>query len=319
REGRWDREALALAGIGPERLSAIVPTTAAHRGPRDAALAHAGIAAETACVIGASDGVLANLGVGAISGEAMVVTIGTSCAVRTGSARPITDPATRPFCYVLDTGRYIVGGPSNSGGIVLDWLYHKLLSGDASTPARGASGDAGFGRLLAAAANASADDLLVLPYVAGERAPLWNAHASAACVGLRSHHTAAHVMRAAIEGLLLNAYWIASGLFTALGRPQRLLASGKVLEPLWIRQLAADIFGLPVVYRGAVDASVVGAAALAEIATGARTWEAAAGRAAGVGEAVTPPAEHARYQRTFTRFRRLAEVLAVDGAVPLEA
>jgi gluconokinase len=313
----WDAEAHSLAGISPDRLSALVPTTAIRRGVREPALRKAGITDETAFVIGASDGVLANLGVGAITREEMVITIGTSCAVRLGTPRPVTDPATRSFCYVLASERYIAGGPSNSGGIVLDWLYHDLLSGRLGVPpeAWDARDEANrFARLLAAAATVHDEQLIVLPYLSGERAPLWNAHATAACLGLSVRHTAAHVLRAAVEGILFNALWIAESLFIELGRPARLVASGKVLEAPWIRQLAADIFELPVAYRGAIDASVLGAVAIAEIATGERAWEDAATPASGADDVLTPSAS-GRYAEKYARFREMAALLGGGAGV----
>lgn len=314
RDGGWDREALGLASIEPEQLSPVVPTMTVRHGIREPALLDAGIGDATAFVIGASDGVLANLGVGILGGEETVLTIGTSCAVRTGVSRPVTDVATRSFCYVLAENRYIAGGASNSGGIVLDWLAHHLLS-HATSEATGVSpvDQQALASLLAAAADAADDDLLLLPYISGERAPLWDAAASGACVGLRLRHTSAHVLRAAVEGVLFNAYWIASGLFNAVGRPQRIIASGKVLEAGWIRQLAADIFGLPVVYRGDIDASVRGAALLAEIATGVRTWDAAIAQAAQDGEQVLGPAAGVPYAHKFARFQSLARLVEASA------
>ncbi len=61
REGTWEAEVLALAGIPAEKLSTIVPTTYVKRGIREPRLILSGISPETAFNIGASDGVLANL------------------------------------------------------------------------------------------------------------------------------------------------------------------------------------------------------------------------------------------------------------------
>jgi gluconokinase len=293
RAGTWDADALALAGIDGEQLSRIVPTTYVRRGVRERALLDAGITDQTAFNVGASDGVLANLGVGAIGRELMVLTAGTSLAVRLGTTEPFADPTFQPFCYVLDAGRFIVGGPSNSGGIVLDWLYHKVLAGTSSA----AGADADFLALVAAAGEVETGDLLCLPYVTGERAPLWNADAKAVLFDLQLYHTRAHVMRAAIEGVLLNAYWIASGLFGELGTPREVLATGKVLQTDWIRGLTADIFGIPVQYRGAVDASVLGAAALANIATGLWTWDDVLRRDASARAYTTRPSASASLRR----------------------
>ncbi|HEX9414811.1 MAG TPA: gluconokinase [Ktedonobacterales bacterium] len=310
RQGSWDAEALDIAGIGPERLSALVPTTYVRHGLRDAQLLAAGLTLDTQWAIGASDGVLANLGVGAIGSDLLVMTIGTSLAVRTGAPTPLTDPATRPFCYVLDQDRYIVGGPSNSGGGVLDWLYRHILGG----PAAHAEGPTfhTLADLIAAAGEVESEGLVCLPYAAGERAPLWNAHARGALFGLTLSHSRVHVMRAAIEGIIFNAYWIAARLFEQQGRPRELIASGKVLEETWIRQLVADVFDLPVRSSGETDASVTGAAWLANLAAGVWSWEDVARRAQLAHGPVTMPRDHARAQEAYQRFQRLYQALAAE-------
>jgi len=290
REANWDAGALSLAGIAAAKLSSIVPTTYVKQGIRERQLLLAGILPETVFNIGASDGVLANLGVGATGSDVMAMTIGTSCAIRAASATPITDASTRSFCYVLDSDRFIVGGPSNSGGVVLEWLYNSVLSRNPTDrePRK-------FVEMLTAAETVQCDDLLCLPYVAGERAPLWNADATGVYFGLKLHHTGPHLMRAAVEGLILNAYWIAQGLFQELGQPRQIIASGKVLETEWIRQLTADISGIPVQIQCEVDASDTGAALQANIATGDLTWQAAAHSQTATLGTIKQPERHKTY------------------------
>jgi len=170
-------------------------------------------------------------------------------------------------------------------------------------------------QLLAAAATVDVGPLLCLPYVAGERAPLWDAQARGVFAGLESEHGAPHLVRAAVEGLALNAYWIVSGLLDLVGRPEEVVASGHVLGQPWIRQVVADTFDLPVRHGGDRDASVTGAALLARIATGALTWEDARRVAAtGTSERSAPRATEV-YREKYARFRRLVDTLrgAPDG------
>ena len=305
REANWDGGALELAGIAAEKLSDIVPTTYVKEGIRERQLLLAGILPETVFNIGASDGVLANLGVGAITSDVMALTIGTSCAIRAATGTPITDASIRSFCYVLDADRFIAGGPSNSGGVVLEWLYNSVLSRNPTNrdPRK-------FVEMMNAAATVQCDDLLCLPYVAGERAPLWNADATGVFSGLRLHHTGPHLMRAAVEGIILNACWFARELFQELGQPRQIIASGKVLETEWIRQLTADIFGIPVQFLGAIDASVTGAALLANIATGDLTWQAAAHHHTATRETIKQPQQHEAYEGRFQRYRELCNMLS---------
>ena len=123
-------------------------------------------------------------------------------------------------------------------------------------------------------------------------------------------------MRAAIEGMIFNVYWIASGLFKELGQPRQLIASGKVLETEWIRQLVADIFGIPVQFQGAVDASVVGAALLANIATGVVTWQHVSQYQEVAQETqqeeTKQPSQHQSYESKFQRYRKLCSAILTE-------
>jgi gluconokinase len=305
RSQSWDRAALALAGIDASRLGEVVSTQYV-RYPSGSPLFDLGFDADTAFNIGSSDGVLANLGAGVIDTDSMVITIGTSCALRVGVPAPVSDLETRPFSYILADGRYIVGGPSNSGGVVIEQFYEHILR-------QCGESDSGLTlpEMLDLAGQVDASDLLCLPYVAGERAPLWNAQAKAALLGLSVHHSGAHVLRAAVEGVLLNAYWIAKRLMDEVGKPKRLVASGKLLEVDWIAQTLADIFGVTVQSGGSADASTVGAAMLAKLAIGESSWDAVKPK---LSEATwQPDAErHAAYQRKFAEFQRVVRLLGMD-------
>jgi gluconokinase len=304
RANSWDADALALAGIVPTALSTLVAPTLARPAGQSAGLRAIGLPDDAAVVVGASDGPMANLGVGAVDATQMVLTIGTSSAVRMGCPEPLTDTVSRSFCYVLADGRLIAGAPSNSGGGVLDWLAHTLASGQSSAGAEPVV------TLLGAAATATDDHLLFLPYVAGERAPLWRADASGTVAGLRLEHTPAHIARAATEGIIFNMRWMSEWLFERLGTPKALIATGKVLETDWIRQLTADTFGLPVRFHGGADASATGAATLANIATGQWTWNDAIERQQSRSGVVTQPsAARSGYQAKYQAYRALAHAL----------
>jgi gluconokinase len=297
----WDPEALAFASIEAGRLSPIVATTAARRGLRPAVARATGLAPDVPFVIGASDGVLANLGVGAIDRRHLCLTVGTSLTARVGADHPETDAAIRSFCYVLGPGRFVVGGPSNSGGLVLDWVCRQLLGAE--------SRPGGMPALLDAAAGVDVGSLLCLPYLAGERAPLWDARARGVFAGLDIDHGPAHLVRAAVEGVALNAGWIVSGLLGLVGRPDEVVATGHVLGQPWIRQIVADTLDLPVRDGGDRDASVAGAAFLARIATGSVTWEDAAALAARARGEPTLPRPGDLYREKYARFRRLVDAL----------
>lgn len=274
---QWDAEALTLVGVNPDRLSRVVPPTYTRSGELPEALRAVGVEPGCAIVVGASDGALANLAFHATDGRRLVVTIGTSLAVRVGAATISLDLATRSFCYVLDEARslYVRGAASNSGGAILDWVYERGVAAfSADEPPLPDGSRPTLAEAMVAAGNVSADGLYFLPYIAGERAPLWTSKAVGALIGLRSEHTALHALHAAAEGVMLNARWIAEPFLTAPQPPDAIIASGGAFQSAWMRQLAADAFGLPVYELATLEASGYGAAMLAELATGMQDWAA---------------------------------------------
>jgi gluconokinase len=294
----WDTEALALAGIQESQLSRIAPTMYCKRNPVHPSLKDCGLG-DTVFNVGSSDGVLANLGVGATDNQAMVLTLGTSCALRMTTRQAYLDKEHMPFCYRLDDEHYVVGGPSNSGGVVVDWLANTILSGDRE--------EEQFDRLLTEAEQVETESLICLPYVAGERAPLWNAHSTGALIGLQVHHGAAHVFRAGLEGILFNAFWIAESLMKEGYYPTQLVASGKLLESAFLRQMCADIFNLPVASCEDADASVLGAVALARIAVGETSYEVLRTKLDNPELTHPDAASHAAYAEKYSRFRTLVQ------------
>lgn len=112
----WDEEALKAADISEKQLSKVVPTTHVLKGMKSDLAYALNINEDTPFVIGSSDGVLSNIGLGAINKGEIAVTIGTSGAIRTITREPLLDEQGRTFCYPLMKDRYVVGGSVNNGG-----------------------------------------------------------------------------------------------------------------------------------------------------------------------------------------------------------
>jgi gluconokinase len=254
----WYPPALAHAGIGPERLPSPVDSLHVLEGLDRKAASTMAIPPDTPWIIGASDGCLANLGALVFEEDAAVVTLGTSAALRRQSHNPIEDTAGRIFNYILHRGCYISGGASNNGGNLTQWFAGSLCGG------------AKLEELLAAAARIKpgAEGLLFLPYVLGERAPLWDPDVTGAFLGVRSHHARAHFLRAVLEGMLFNLREIGLVLASLATPIPRLHLNGGLARSDLVAQMLADIFGIPVLINPGEEASARGAAMLALRALG---------------------------------------------------
>ncbi|KQL48452.1 gluconokinase [Brevibacillus choshinensis] len=265
----WDEEALYVAGITKQQLSEPVPTTHILRGMKIRYAEEIGLDVDTPFVVGASDGVLANLGIGAIDPGQVAITIGTSGAVRTVVPEPITDPKGRTFCYVLTENHWVIGGPSNNGGIMLRWFRDEFSWPEVERAKQ--MGVDPYDVMIQAAENvrAGADGLLFLPFLSGERAPYWNAQARGSFFGIGLHHKREHFIRAVLEGILFSVYSIGIALRDLAGGASEIRASGGFARSREWRQIMSDMFGYEVLIPESHESSSFGAALLAMHALGA--------------------------------------------------
>lgn len=251
----WHDQALSVAGISVNQLSTPVNTTSLRSGLDTPVAALLNIDAEIPFLIGASDGCLANLGSYATEPGIAALTIGTSGAIRVAGTKPVVNVETMPFNYRLDRDTFISGGPVNNGGIALKWYAENLLNHKLTV-------QEDYQTLLAPLQDVEpgSNGLLFLPYILGERAPIWNSEACGVFFGISARHSQKHFTRAVIEGITLSLYQITRAL-EAGGMPiqQIQVSGGFVRSAAWV-QILTNIFGKKIGLVNAGDASATGAA-----------------------------------------------------------
>ncbi|GAE91887.1 gluconokinase [Gracilibacillus boraciitolerans JCM 21714] len=229
----WEEEALALAGVERSQLSKIVPPTEIIDGLQSEIIDEVGWPEQTPFVIGAADGQLANLGNGAIKPGEVAVTVGTSGAIRQLISGQHVNDNGETFSYAFTKDTSIIGGPTNNGGIALQWLKDMMEYEGTHEQFLQGSEDVEIG----------SDGLLFVPYVNGERAPVWNQKARGNFYGLSVTHRRPQLVRAVLEGIVFNIYQIGQSLEEIAGKPTTISVNGGLTKsPLWV-QILADVFG----------------------------------------------------------------------------
>jgi xylulokinase len=168
---------------------------------------------------------------------------------------------------------------------------------------------------LAAGVNPGSDGLIFLPYLAGERSPLWNPDAKGVFFGLTFAHTRAHIIRAVMEGV---AFSLRHNLETAekAGAKVSVMrsAGGSSVSRVWT-QMKADITGKTIEVPEDNSATVSGAAILAGVGAGIFESEAAAAeKFVKPGRVHTPLAENKdiydfQYEKYIEIYERLEPVM----------
>jgi xylulokinase len=161
-------------------------------------------------------------------------------------------------------------GVTSAGGGSLEWwanqLVPDLLAGyGLSLPPDAAARLEG----LAASAPPGAAGLVFLPYLNGERAPIWDAAARGVFFGLSSRHRHGHFARAVLEGVAFSLRQVLEAVEAATGATiDHVHASGGPASlPVW-NQIKATVLNRPLVIPRVTQAACLGAAMLAAIGSG---------------------------------------------------
>jgi gluconokinase len=248
---QWSLTALQLAGVSIQQLSRPVQVThqSKIKSRKDlASYQHIPL------IIGASDGCLAQLGNDAMQAGILTITLGTSGAVRRSATGKINDPEGRLFNYLLMDDDTIVGGATNNGTAVMDWFVREFSNSE-KLPV--------IVTQVCSTIPAGSDGLLALPFLQGERAPIYNPDARGVFFNIGMQHTQQHFARALLESICYELKWIAESVESVCGSSDKIVVSGGITHfPEWV-QMLADVFNRELIVSSEHDASAMGAARLA--------------------------------------------------------
>ncbi|TVR75033.1 MAG: carbohydrate kinase, partial [Spirochaetaceae bacterium] len=151
------------------------------------------------------------------------------------------------------------------------------------------------------------DGLLALPFLMGERSPLWDADARGVLFGLSLTHTKGHIVRAMMEAVayaLCDNFRMVQEAGMKINYPM-VLNEGGAVSRLW-RRIITDVLGIPTAMVKGRAGAPYGDAILAGVATGVFPDFAIAKERAEFVDPMEPVAEdHARYQEYFALYKKL--------------
>ena len=216
--------------------------------------------------------------------------------------RPLAVPGSFSTIAPLP-GLFSIGGAMAATGRAVDWFRVDVLGGAATTAT-----------LIEEAGTvpAGADGVVFLPYLAGERSPLWDPTARGAFVGLALGHGRRHLARAILEASAFAIRHVAESILAAGVEVEAMrVCGGPARSETW-NQIKADVTGFTIEVPAVLETAVAGSAVLA--ATGIGAWPdlpAAIRAMTRSSRQLAPnPANRARYDATYEAYRRLHPAIA---------
>jgi xylulokinase len=212
------------------------------------------------------------------------------------------------FAFTVDSANTYITVPSTTtGGQSIRYLRDNFSQMEVETERALGISSYDLLNLQAEKAPPGSDGLIILPYLMGERTPIWDTDARGVIFGLSLHHGKGHLVRAMMEAVAYALYdsyelIISSGL--PINYPI-VLNEGGAVSKLW-RQIITDVFNVPTVLVKRRTGAPFGDAILAGVATGVFTDFAVAKQWAEYVEPMEPNAEHhARYMEYFKLYKQI--------------
>ncbi len=299
----YPEKLIVEAGIDLSKLPDIVAPGTCVGNISEAVSQKTGLSSNTKVIISSYDAISSFVGSGVISeGEACDIS-GTVTVFRTVSLvkqKSLYGIQQIPY---KEADIYILGGSNNMGGSLIEWvkqcyymnetLPYELMERDAREAGAGAGG------------------LIFLPYLLGERAPLWNCNARGVFFGLERAHTRKEMTRAVFESTGFIDLDMMNAIEQSGGCVNTVRLSGGLARVGLISQIKADIIGKEIEVLDEFETTASGAAMIALFGQKVfKDLREAAERFVRIRMIIRPnPKTHARYLKQYDLYKETYNTL----------
>ncbi len=256
RTGQWSDRLIGLCGIDREKLPPVYASTDVVGGLTGEAARATGLAEGTPVIAGAMDNVSATLGLGLRRDGQAYISAGTATNAGACTASVPTDPSMLNYHHGVP-GLYLVNGGVDYGGAGLRW-FKSLIEEERFDVIDRLAEEAGY----------RDDVLLYLPYMVGQRAPLWDPHSRAVAFGMNPDTSRKAMIRMIMEGIALGV----RNVFRLMEEKGAeiddiVMTGGCANSPVWT-QIFSDILGKNIILPGEMDVAPLGTAIMTAVGVG---------------------------------------------------
>ncbi len=247
-KGEWSDTLIQGSGLDRDKLPPIYKSTDIVGRINSSAASELGLSNGTGVIAGAMDNVAAGLGAGIIGDGDLYISAGTATNISLCTIEPRFHQSFHIYQHIVP-GRWIHTAGVDYGGAGYKWFAKLIGENDyASLDNR------------ADVVNPGDRPLIFLPYMVGQRAPLWNSHTRGVLFGMDPSMNDGELARSFMEGNVYGVRRILEltaelGAFPSAGR-----LTGGCSESRVYSQIFADVLGIDIHRVGEMDTAPLGIA-----------------------------------------------------------
>lgn len=297
RTGEYSDVLLEGCGIDRAKLPPIFNCTDVVGKVTAEAAAKTGLLEGMPVIAGAMDNVAAGLGAGVSKGGEVFISGGTVTTNNVCLDEPKYNHNLHVYPHIVP-GKWITSGGVDFGGAGIKWFNEEILESESY---------AELDKLIDSSITAKSS-VIFLPYMVGQRCPIWNDNTSGVLMGLKPTTNRQDIVRALIEGTTFGSRHVLSiAEEEGVDISKVKITGGSANSATWV-QIFSDVIGKPIDIPGAVDLPPLGVAIAAAYGVGAvKNFDEAIAKIA-VRDSFEPNAEnHEYYSEMYGVFRSLYE------------
>lgn len=265
---KWSEEICQKVGIDIEKLPPLIHSADIVGELINNDLISLGLKEKTPVIIGGGDTACASLAVGVTRAGDVCESVGTTNVLTICVDKPNFDHSFINRCHVVD-GTWIYQGAMSHTGSSYQWFKDKFCNDIQEEAERTNRDPFDIMNDEAKQANPGCDGLVFLPYMLGERSPVWNPYARGVFFGVSLHTTRKEFNRAIMEGCGYGLRQLAEIAQNVTGKciSEFVSIGGGAKSEVWA-QIKADIMGVDINVLDLNDMAPIGAALLAGVGVG---------------------------------------------------
>ncbi|MBS3994654.1 MAG: xylulokinase [Alkaliphilus sp.] len=266
---RWSDRIIDISGLDKNLFPEVHPSTHIAGEVSKVISEECGLAPGTKVIIGGGDGVCAAVGAASVEENVAYNYLGSSSWVAYTAKKPVFDKELRTFNWAhMIPGYYAPTGTMQAAANSYNFMKKILFEGLSVVENENSLGVYDLMNNQIISSKIGANGLLFLPYLLGERSPRWNPNARGAFIGLKMEHTKGDLIRATVEGILMNLD-IVLQIFKKESNITDINVIGGLAQSDPILRILADVYGINVHKLSYLEeATSIGAAIAAGVGSG---------------------------------------------------
>ncbi len=265
----WSMEIADAVGVDLDKMPVLKKSTDIVGKVSKQAAEETGLCQDMPVVCGGGDGSMSAVGAKSIAPGDAFCTIGTSAWNAITSEKPIYDSQMRTFNWVhVVPGMYVPCGTMQAAGASISWLKNQIAQIEDMECSRNNRNTYDRINEIVETARPGSGGLLYMPYLMGERSPMWNPDARGCFIGLKMETTRNELFRSVYEGVALNLEIILKIVMADYPIKEIVMTGGGAKSRIWC-QIFADIYNVDILIPNFIEeATSIGAAVTAGVGLG---------------------------------------------------